>query len=336
MTKRAVLIPLLIVAFALAVPDGATRAFAQKAPSKDVVETAFPSKVGDRAQYAVTLVKRGAAGNSDLTTDVTVEISRADEAGFLVTWTYGKFQMYPPGQEGNAEVLKLLDLTRSVSLVLQVDPRRTGVKLENWEEIHERLGQALEGLQEQTKAGGAIEQKTGTFMTLIRTFYQNQDFMTSYYTKEPTLFFSYMGKRIPASQPVVNNFTLPNPLGGDPFPARGQISVKEYDPDHHRAVILSTTTLDPLQMPGIMEKVTRDLVAKLAPGLEGQIPKDMIKALSIDSKTEVAIDLVSGWPESLAYETSTRIEMAMPQGGPEMKFRNEETIAMKRIPGKED
>ena len=139
--------------------------------------------------------------------------------------------------------------------------------------------------------------------------------------------------RVPTAQPVEYDTAFPNPFGGDPFPARVRLSLKEYDQAHHRAVILATASLDPAQMPRIMEKIARGFVEKFIPEMADSMPKDMFKALSVDSKTEVALDLTSGWPESLTYETSMTIEMSVPGSGSKEKVDSGETITMKRIVG---
>ena len=183
------------------------------------------------------------------------------------------------------------------------------------------------------KADGAGQQEAGKFASQLKTFYENRELMTAYYTKEPNLFFAYLGKRIPTAQPVEYDMAFPNPYGGDPFPARGRLSLKEYDQAHHRAVILATASLDPSQTPEIIEKIARGFVEKFAPEMADSMPKDIFKAVSVDSKTEVALDLTSGWPESLTYETSMTIEMSVPDSGSNMKVDSGETITMKRIVG---
>jgi tetratricopeptide (TPR) repeat protein len=332
--KNVALFIFMALVLAVAAPGWAARAPAQKPAAKDAVETPFPSRVGDRARYAMTMAEKGDAGKPTMTTDVTIEISGADESGFLITWTYGKFRPDPPGEEASPEELRIVDLMSSVRLLLQLERGADSLKLANWEEIQERLTKGLEMIQEQMKAQGAGQQEAGKLASQVKTFYENREFMTAYYTKDPSLFFAYLGKRIPTSQPVDYDMAVPNFFfGGDPFPARGRLSLKEYDQAHHRAVILATASLDPSQMPKIMEKIARGFVEKFAPEMADSMPKDMFKALSVDSKTEVALDLTSGWPESLTFETSMTIEMSVPDSGSNIKVNRGETITMKRIVG---
>jgi tetratricopeptide (TPR) repeat protein len=333
MKKNVALFGSMALALAVAASGWVARAPAQKPAAKDAVDTPFPSRVGERARYAMTMAQKGDAGEPKMTTDVTVEISRADESGFLITWTYGTFRPDPPGEEASPEEQRIVDLMRSVRLLLQLERGADSLKLANWEEIQERLTKGLEMIQKQMKAQGAGQQETGTLAS-VKTFYENRDLMTAYYTKEPNLFFACLGKRIPTAQPFEYDMAFPNPFfGGDPFPARGRLSVKEYDQAHHRAVILAAASLDPSRTPGIIEKIARGFVEKFAPEMANSMPKDLFKSLSVESRTEVAVDLTSGWPESLIYETSMTIEMPDPDGGSHRKVDRGETITMKRIAG---
>ena len=333
MKKNVALFISVALVLAMAAPGWAAQTPAQKPAAKDEVETPFPSRVGERARYAMTMAQKGEAGEPKVTTDVTVEITRADESGFLITWTYGKFRPDPPGEEAGFEEQKLVDLTRSVRLTLQLERGGDSLKLANWEEIQERLTQGLGMIQEQVKRDGAGQLEAGRFASELKTFYENREFMTAYYTKEPNLFFACLGKRIPTAQPVESDMAFPNPFGGDPFPARVRLSLKEYDQAHHRAVILAAASLDPSRTPGIIERIARGFVEKFAPEMADSMPKDLFKSLSVESKTEVAVDLTSGWPESLIYETSMTIDMPDPDGGPHRKVDRGETITMKRIAG---
>ena len=333
MKKNVALFVSMALVLAVVAPGWAARGPAQKSAAKDAIETPFPSRVGDRVRYAMTMAQKGDAGEPKIMTDVTVEISGADESGFLITWTYGKFRPDPPGEEAGFEEQRLVDLMRSVRLLLRMERGADSLKLANWEEIQERLTKGLEMIQEKMKADGAGQQEAGKFASQLKTFYGNRELMTAYYTKEPSLFFAFLGKRIPTAQPVEYDMAFPNPYGGDPFPARGRLSLKEYDQAHHRAVILATASLDPSQTPEIIEKIARGFVEKFAPEMADSMPKDIFKAVSVDSKTEVALDLTSGWPESLTYETSMTIEMSVPDSGSKMKVDSGETITMKRIVG---
>jgi hypothetical protein len=64
--KKIALFSYLVLAFALITPGWAARAAAQKAKAKDAIETAFPSRAGDRAKYAMTVTQRGETGMSKL------------------------------------------------------------------------------------------------------------------------------------------------------------------------------------------------------------------------------------------------------------------------------
>ncbi len=119
MKKNVALFVSVALVLAVAAPGRAARAPAQKPAAKDEVETPFPSRVGERARYAMTMAQKDEAGVPMMTTDVTVEISGADESGFLITWTYGKFRPDPPDEEASFEEQRIVDLMRSVRLLLQ-------------------------------------------------------------------------------------------------------------------------------------------------------------------------------------------------------------------------
>ena len=119
MKKNVALFVSMALVLAVVAPGWAARGPAQKSAAKDAIETPFPSRVGDRARYAMTMAQKGDAGEPKVTTDVTVEISGADESGFLITWTYGKFRPDPPGEEAGFEEQRLVDLMRSVRLLLR-------------------------------------------------------------------------------------------------------------------------------------------------------------------------------------------------------------------------
>jgi hypothetical protein len=326
----------LVAAAVLVFCGGMIASAPQAAEAKGAIDIPFPSKVGDRARYDVTYTKTGVSGASTATIDVTMEITRADEAGFLITWTYGKFQAGSPGRSADPDGQKVMDLLRSVRLVLQVNPRAvpTSLKLVNWEELQTRLAQGRDELRKQLQASGMNPQALETLDSFVGSIYQNRDVMTAYYTKEAFMFFSLLGKRIPLSGTPESDMELPNPFGGDPFPGRGRLSVKSYDEPDHRAVVLNTAALDSARVPEIFEKLAREFMAKLTPGLSGTKPEgSLFKNLSIGAETEFDFDLTSAWPESVVYKTSVTIEIAPPGGESPVKSTQVESISMKRIKG---
>jgi tetratricopeptide (TPR) repeat protein len=302
----------------------------------DTVEIPFPSKVGDRARYAVCYIKKGFSGESTATTDVTVEITRADKAGSLVTWTFGKFGAGSVGRDAGIEDQRIVDLMRSVRLILEIDPAATptDLKLTNWEELQARLAQGFEGLRERMSAGGMDQAAVERMASFLGPFYRDRDVMTAYYTKEATLFFSLLGKRIRVSRPLEYKTQLQNPFGGDPIPGAWRLSVKSYDPAAGKAVVLITGTLDPATAPQILEKFTRDIIAKFAPEFSKEAAEGLsVKSFSLDGETELGIDLASGWPDSLTYKARMTAEMAVPGEASSVPVTQEETISMTRTEG---
>ena len=73
MKKNVALFVSMALVLAVAAPGRAARGPAQKPAAKDAVETPFPSRVGERARYAMTMAQKDDAGEPKVTTDVTVE-----------------------------------------------------------------------------------------------------------------------------------------------------------------------------------------------------------------------------------------------------------------------
>ena len=312
-TRGRIILPILALILSLrgAVP--------QEPKDKDAIEIPIVLKTGDCLRYEIARTTTGEKGPGTLKSVVTIQVARADESGWLISWEHGDWQAEGPGQELNPDDLKAVNLMMKVRLLLSLDRHATNMRLANWEELRDQLQKGLDALTAGMPKDGMSKEMAYSPKTLLRSMYQNRELMTSYYTQEPQAFFAFPGKSLPLSKPLEAEVQLPNPFGGEPFPGRSRVVVTSVEKKGHRAVVASSMKLDPERMPKILEQITKDMGLNLGvPSPEGF----SIKNVAVDFMAEYDFDLVSGWPNSLTLRKVSKIE----------GMSQEETTTMKRLP----
>lgn len=100
---------------------------------------------------------------------------------------------------------------------------------------------------------------------------------------------------------------LPNALGGDPFPAKGTLTVAAKG---EVVVITVGESIDPQSVGGIIEPIVRKMLPEGSPELE-----EMLRGLSVEVATdlEVIVDTTTGWPTGWK---STRVATVSMNGDP--------------------
>lgn len=296
---------------------------------------------GDRVRYALTSTHRNGAGESTATTEVTIAVVKAEKSGRLISWTYGDWHA---GQGLDSENERLINLLRRAQLVLRFRPKAPEPELINREEIQAKIDLSLEALRIQKTREGMSPMEAERFILSLGTVFQNRDRLKAFFLKEPSRFFALSGKRIPVEEPVDYEMELPNFLGGEPFPGRGRLLVKNYDPANHRALVGVVGQLDPDRMRKIRKQLGRDIAAQIMaslnlPRLEAALGIDPVSVAGaeflgefyVDTTAEYDFDLTSGWLNSLNCKTVSKIKPTAARG-----FSVEETLSMTRILGDKD
>jgi hypothetical protein len=236
-------------------------------------------------------------------TRFTVEVLRADRNGYLVGWTAGDTGFEVPASS-ESFLRHVVGLMKGLQIVLQIDPRGTITGVQNWKELK---GETLKVL-DAVLANTPDSQKENTeylLMSKLRaqweTMFGTKEQIERLCTRDARIYFMVLGRAYIPDKPLTYDDQLPNPLGGEPFPARTTIALKTFDNQSGQALLTKNQTTDPQHALRIMESMVKEMSArqgKKAP------ERQLSKAIAMEDHVEIAVDVNMGWVTKLTRTQS--------------------------------
>lgn len=274
-----------------------------------MVELPTAWKVGDRV--AVVLVKnrqktdghKVEAGHQS-TTSATVEVLRADEAGWLFAWTWGETKLATDvPAEAAALAERLASLNAGMRLELEMDTFGSVIGLANVDEVLERFEKVYEALAESLTADGIDGADFTAIMASVKGM-MNRDTLTQSAVRDPAQLFVMSGGSFPEGEVIETSEARPSLFGGPPIDVKSELALTQFDATANEATLHLHEVYDPRQSAISITAMMQQLAAEAgrpAPGDE-EIP-----SVEITDEAEWVFDMKTGWPKSHYTERRSQV-----------------------------
>lgn len=256
--------------------------------------------VGDNKGLTVKIGKQkeanGKLTNEDITYDVDIKVIGESEDGYTIEWVYNNITY----SGSNPFVKKLYKTSEGLKIVYTTGKDGMFKELVNWKEVQEHLYGALDLLESEFPENQAIKGLISQFKAL----YSSRDSIEST-LRDIQIYHSPYGGEYTLGEWTSTETTLPNHLGGYPFPAVIKTGMTELDLVKNRCKIVASQTIDPSRAAGAVKEFLRTTADKSG----GQTPykESNLPAVDINDFFEYDVELNGGWVNKAYFkrETST-------------------------------
>ncbi|GAB1537981.1 hypothetical protein NUACC21_06370 [Scytonema sp. NUACC21] len=238
--------------------------------------------------------------------NLEIEVIEANDKSYVLKFLYGDVTIDDSKQAKENLFQQMIDNLNQLQtpIILKVDSFGAVEGVQNWEQIKEAGTASVDKIIKQLQNIGIDEATVvKTRAQMISTFATKEQFEKTS-TGNLKLFFVPLGKTYELSEPIEYEDKLPNPLGGEPYPSRGQLTLKTLDKKLNRAVVIWKQTILPEPAKRILERTLKDLSVRLG----NQVPKESLPHnVTIEDTAEFSVDISSGWIDNFTYTRTINI-----------------------------
>lgn len=266
---------------------------------------------GDRFNLVLTRTREkavdGQSTRSGKTeTHVTLEVLKVDKDGYLVGWTAGDTTFDVP-TASESLLRQIVGLMKGLRIVLEINQQGTITGVQNWSELKRETVKVLDDLLAKTRK---VPQQSSDYTTLSHLREQWESLLGTkeqierLCTRDAQMYFLALGRAYSSEKPYEYEDRLPNPLGGEPFPARARIALTAFNEQSKQAGLTWTHIADPQQAARIVQSMIKDLASK-----RGKSAPDGIVAqpIAIDDTADITVDVRTGWITTLTRNQSIQL-----------------------------
>jgi hypothetical protein len=232
-------------------------------------------------------------------TEITLTVKNVTPQAVVVEWALGETKLEDPQQQSNPLVQQMANVVRGYRIELELDPEdATILGVRNWQQLQETSRQVVDLLVADLSKNQTPADAISAVRKQMEGMFATKESIEQNFTREPQLFFLTMGREFDPRNPASYEDKLPNPLGGEPFPAHGQFVVKTWDEAQKRLVVDWSQKVDPEQASAILER-TLQAIAKNA-GRPAPSPS-AVGQISISDAGSFTLDTATGWIVELRH-----------------------------------
>jgi hypothetical protein len=266
-----------------------SNAITQNIPTdKSVPVVAYWQKNDSKTLSITTTTKKTQAGKEPVfaknTCEAQLKITDSTAEGYTIEWTYK--------DAGNAvrnipELSGINSLFTNLKIIYKTDDVGMFKELVNYEEVKTFLYKAMDGLFNMAKdtSGTAIVKKE------FQKIFSSRESLEQLLLRDISLFHSAYGVEY-SFKPQIVETSLPNFIGGDPWPAQLSLKLSKLNAKENFAQVQITQEIDEAKAAAIIT----EYLAKLSASQGKELPKEEIPSgIIIKDLTEFDIVLSSGW-----------------------------------------
>ncbi len=238
-------------------------------------------------------------------TDLEISVEKADSHGYLVNWTMGETRFDQAEAANNPIAKQVANLLKGFAIQLEVSPSGELKGVQNWEELKAKATEALDTMVEVWRKSGLNEQMVSQLRGQVSSTFATKEKITQMYTREPNLYFVALGRTYKLDKPATYDTLLPNPFGGEAFPAKGSFTVTGYDKKSGKAEIDWNQRIQPEAARRVMNNTLKRLSARQGK----EISEDLLpKNYKIEDSAKFVVDVPTGWVLSLTQSRTVMTE----------------------------
>lgn len=267
-------------------------------------------KQGDKKRYEIVKKRKKVGAGKTIQegtsrTDLEITVVKADATGFLLNWTMGETRFDEP-RAGNDPVSKQAgNLLKGFPILLEVAPGGELRGVKNWKELKEKATEAVNAMVRIWRKSGLDEKDIDRTSAQVSSTFATKEKINQMCTREPHLYLFVLGRTFRTDKPITYDTLLPNPFGGDAFPAQGRLVLGSYDKGTGKAVVNWTQTIEP----DAARRVLLQTLKKLAAQQGKEIKADQLpKQFKIEDSARFSVDVASGWILSLTQSRTIMTE----------------------------
>ena len=236
--------------------------------------------------------------SSKLNADVVV--LEAGEDGYVLGWTWRGRAKPLTDLEGAAQQPEVVfggGGATQIEVIVDADANVRGVR--NWEAVRAAMKAQVEGM---TKSMPPAQRKEAR--SLVAEMLADPGRGQHLVLREIPLLLTPIGRDFRQREPQEFETQLPNPFGGEPFPAKTTYTLAKFDANVSRAEVEFKQAVDPRRANAVMEKVVKDLADD---GSKSNVPaaEKMPPLVMTDTATFV-VDAAKGWPVEMRHQREIR------------------------------
>lgn len=219
-----------------------------------------------------------------------VAVESMENWGFVLSWTWGELKHADPSRPSASEdelVAAMLSGAR-----IEFDLSRTGEMrgVRGWERLSSdlaaRLADAVDARRPALGENAALEQAGRDVLEMIRT----RESLESLVLDAPATVLGCLPGELSTQGQTHADALMPNPFGGEPFPASASFAVLDLTPTTAR--VAWGVSLKQEHVAGVMARTVRDLQVRA--GRKKDVPK--VHSIAARSQGDALVLLGSTWP----------------------------------------
>ncbi len=258
-------------------------------------------KQGTKKKYDIIKNRKKVGGGKVLfdgtsRTDLAISVEKADSKGYLVNWTMGETRFDQAEAAKNPIAKQAANLLRGFAILLEVSPSGELKGVKNWEELKAKATEALNAMVGVWRKSGFNEQMISQLRAQVSSTFATKEKITQMCTREPNLYFMALGRTYKPERTMTYDTLLPNPFGGEAFPATGSFALARYDKESGKAEVDWNQRIQP----EAAKRVLTGTLKKLAEQQGKEISEEHLpKNYRIEDSGKFVIDVPTGWVLSL-------------------------------------
>lgn len=243
---------------------------------------------GDNKELTVKIGKQRSANgrmiNEDITYDVAINVTGESQDGYTIEWVYKNITY----SGNNPFVKRLYKTSEGLKIVYTTDRDGIFLELVNWEDVQAHLYGALDQLEKEFPENQGIK----VLISQFKAIYSSRESIEST-LRDIQIYHSPYGGEYTLGEWTSTETSLPDYLGGYPFPAVFKTGMTELDLVKNRCKIVASQTIDASRAAGVIKNFLRTAAKQSGgqPPLEGA---DM-PVVSINDVFEYDVELDQGW-----------------------------------------
>jgi hypothetical protein len=247
-------------------------------------------------------IEKTRAANQTITAEASYEahikVKDSTASGFTIEWTYKSLSL--PGTMVENTLNSLVKIMEGLKFVYKTADVGTFTELLNWQEVRDA---ALKNYETALK-DPSVKKEYVAALNQVKAVFQSKENIETLLIREVQLFHSPYGTEYGSTGTAVEA-TIPNVMGGEPFPATIQLKLTELNKKKNYCSINITQAIDK----GKAGPIIAEMLKKLSGNAEqddAEITRET-KELNISDVSEYTYTISTGWLSRIFYKRTSSI-----------------------------
>lgn len=240
-------------------------------------------------------------------TPVEVEVVDVDEDGWFLRWTQGTTAFDDPKLDDDPLARANYAIQKSIDLDLDLESDGSFSGVRNWKDLRGTGNKIQDAVLAQMAKTGTPKTTLDALRKETDKLFTSKESIEAAFSRPSALLFLPFGQPYELGKTVSYETELPNVLGGDdPFPAKGECTLKSMDKETGTAVIVFKLTPDPKEQARVLRKWLDEVAKKAGKPTPKELPE-----LALEDVIDYEFDVNAGWVKALTHTRTVKQPTAM-------------------------